>query len=300
MNRKQKISILWAILAAVLYAGSAPVSKLLLQHIPPTIMASLLYLGAGIGMSMLRFFRLKFSRTYKEQKLSKKETPYTLGMIILDIAAPILLMIGLTKTTSANASLLNNFEIVSTSLIALLFFHETIHKKLWIAIGLITLSSMLLSFVDSSSFSFSAGSLSVILACLCWGLENNCTRMLSSKDPMQIVVIKGFGSGFGSFVIALLIGEQLVNVKYMLLALIIGFLSYGLSIFFYVYAQRELGAVITSTYYACAPFIGVILSCIFLKETPSITFTIAFLFMLAGTYFVSSDSKSNADIMKNV
>lgn len=292
MKGKQKLSIIWAILAAALYGVSAPFSKLLLQYISPTLMAAFLYLGAGMGMYILKIFRSKLTGIPQEQVLTKKEIPYTVGMVVLDIAAPILLMVGLTKTTSANASLLNNFEIVSTALIALLIFHETIHKKLWIAIGLITFSSMILSFVDSSSLSFSTGSLLVILACVCWGFENNCTRMLSLKDPMQIVMIKGIGSGLGSFLIALITGEELTSVKYMVFALLMGFLSYGLSIFFYVYAQRELGAAKTSTYYALAPFIGAILSSLLFKEIPSLSFAIAFLFMIVGTYFVSSDSKT--------
>ena len=183
-------------------------------------------------------------------------------MVALDIAAPIFLMYGLTKTTSANASLLNNFEIVATSLIALLIFKESISKRLWGAISLITISSIILSVEDISSFSFSFGSIFVLLACVCWGLENNCTRKLSVKDPLQIVIIKGFGSGIGSLLIAFTLGEKMNNIPYIIAALLLGFFAYGLSIFFYIYAQRDLGAARTSAYYAVAPFIGVALSLI--------------------------------------
>lgn len=194
MNIKQYKANSFAILAAALYAISSPVSKLLLEEIPPTLMASFLYLGAGLGMAFVDFIRYKNSKEKTEARLAKQELPYIVGMVVLDIAAPIFLMIALTMTSAANASLLNNFEIVATSIIALAIFKEAISTRLWVAICLITLSSIILSVEDISSFSFSLGSVLVLLACVCWGLENNCTRKLSVKDPLQIVVIKGFGS----------------------------------------------------------------------------------------------------------
>lgn len=291
MKSKQTTSTLFAILAAVLYAISSPFSKLLLEKIPATMLAALLYLGAGIGLSIVGIIQKKRGLQQQEQPLTKKELPYTIGMIVLDIAAPIFLMIGLTMTTAANASLLNNFEIVATSVIALCVFKEAISKRLWLAIALITLSSVILSVQDISSFSFSFGSLFVLLACVCWGFENNCTRMLSSKNPLQIVVIKGICSGLGSLIIALTLGDRVNNLWYILAVLVLGFIAYGLSIFFYIYAQRELGAAKTSAYYAIAPFIGVALSLVIFSELPDVSFIIALLIMIVGTYFASTDSE---------
>ena len=282
-------AIFYAILAAALYALNAPVSKLLLQNVPPTMMAGLLYLGAGIGMAVMGLVRSKTGHGKREMRLTKKDLPYTLGMVILDIAAPIFLMIGLSRTTAANASLLNNFEIVATSLIALLIFKERIGKRLWIAIGLITLSSILLSVEDASSFQFSFGSLFVLAACVCWGLENNCTRNLSHSDPLEVVVIKGFGSGIGSVIIGLAVGEALPLWGDILKILLLGFVAYGLSIYFYVYAQRDLGAAKTSAYYAIAPFIGVALSFIIFREIPGALFFIALVIMIAGTWMVNKE-----------
>ena len=287
MGQKQNPSILWAILAAALYAVSAPVSKLLLQEVAPTMMAALLYLGAGMGMFLLGLVRQLLGTGTAERKLTRKDLPFAVGMIILDIAAPVCLMVGLTSTTPANASLLNNFEIVATSVIALVLFKEAVSKRLWLAIGFITLSSVILSFEDASSLDFSAGSLLVLLACVCWGFENNCTRMMSQSDPLEIVVLKGFGSGLGSFGIALGIGEPLPALPFVLTALLLGFVAYGLSIFFYVYAQRKLGAAKTSAYYAVAPFIGVILSLLIFREWPSPSFWAALLIMILGAYFAA-------------
>ena len=286
----KKTAVLWAVLAAALYALNSPISKLLLGKIPPTIMAALLYLGAGIGLSIVRLVQRRMGKGQKEKPLTRKDLPYTIGMVVLDIAAPIFLMIGLTGTTAANASLLNNFEIVATSVIALCIFKETISKRLWGAIVLVTISSLVLSVEDISSFSFSFGSIFVLLACVCWGLENNCTRMISNKDPLQIVVIKGFGSGIGSFVIALVLGEHFSNWGYIVCALLLGFVAYGLSIFFYIYAQRYLGAAKTSAYYALAPFIGAALSLLIFREIPTVSFVAALLIMIPGTYLASTDT----------
>ena len=283
-------AIFYAVLAAALYALNAPVSKLLLQNVPPTMMAGFLYLGAGIGMAAMGLVRSKAGHGKQETHLTQRDLPYTLGMVILDIAAPIFLMIGLKRTTAANASLLNNFEIVATSLIALFIFKEKIGKRLWIAIGLITLSSILLSVEDASSFQFSFGSLFVLAACVCWGLENNCTRCLSKSDPLEIVVIKGFGSGIGSVIIGLVVGEALPLWGDILKILLLGFVAYGLSIYFYVYAQRDLGAAKTSAYYAVAPFIGVLLSFVIFREIPGMLFFIALAIMIAGTWMVNQES----------
>ena len=251
------------------------------------MMAAFLYLGAGLGMAAYKLLGRMTGKAEKEQRLTKKELPYTIGMVLLDIAAPIALMIGIKRTSAANASLLNNFEIVATSIIALAIFREKISGKLWLGIGLVSVSSIILSVEDISSVSFSAGSLFVLLACLCWGFENNCTRSLSSKDPVEIVVIKGLFSGGGSLVIALVVGESFPAVPQLLMALCLGFVAYGLSIVFYIFAQRELGAAKTSAYYAVAPFIGVALSLIIFRDAPSASFIIALIVMIIGTWVVT-------------
>ncbi len=291
MKNKQKKAIFFALLAAVLYAINSPFSKLLLSEVSETFMAAFLYLGAGLGLFIMGVIKKLSGTQEKEKPLTKKELPYTIAMVALDIAAPIFLMIGLASTTAANASLLNNFEIVATSLIALMIFKEAISKRLWIAIALVTLSSAILSFEDMSSLSFSLGSLFVLLACVCWGFENNCTRCLSSKNPLEIVVIKGFGSGLGSLIIAFVLGESLPNFVYIVLALLLGFVAYGLSIYFYIYAQRDLGAAKTSTYYAVAPFIGAGLSMLIFWQLPPISYFIGLVIMIIGTYFASVDNK---------
>ena len=290
---KQKKYVIFALLAAVLYSLNSPFSKQLLNDIPPKMMAAFLYLGAGIGLFVVGIIQRKTGKQLTEKRIDKNDLPYTIGMIVLDIAAPIFLMIGLTMTTAANASLLNNFEIVATSLIALFVFKETISKRLWVAILLVTISSAILSIEDFSSFSFSIGSLFVLAACVCWGFENNCTRKLSDKNPLEIVVIKGLFSGTGSLIIALICGERFSNLALIACAMLLGFVAYGLSIYFYIYAQRGLGAAKTSAFYAVAPFIGTALSLIIFKQIPTTSFLVALAVMILGTYYASTSEKGN-------
>ena len=255
---------------------------------PPTLMAGFLYLGAGAGMLVIALCRRTRGARGSEQPLTRAELPYTLAMILLDIAAPIFLLMGLNATTAANASLLNNFEIVATSLIAFFVFREVISRHLRIALILVVISSIILGYEGSGSLLFNKGSLFVLGACVCWGFENNCTRMLSSKNPAQIVIIKGFGSGIGALVLSLLIGERYFHIGYIALALLLGFVAYGLSIYFYIYAQRDLGAAKTSTYYAVSPFIGAGLSLLIFAEMPSLIFVAALAVMAVGTYLAST------------
>ena len=282
----RRTAITCAILAAALYAVNLPLSKLLLTAVSPTMMAAFLYLGAGIGLYLFT------GRKKVENPLTRAELPYTIGMIVLDIAAPILLMFGLKYTGSANASLLNNFEIVATSLIALLVFREVLSRRLWLAIVLVTLASILLSFEGGDAFCFNRGSLLVLGASVCWGFENNCTRMLSSKSSVQITTIKGIFSGLGSLIIALYIGEPVPGILWIAASLGLGFVAYGLSINFYIKAQKELGAAKTSAYYAIAPFLGVALSMLILGERPAPTFYLGFVIMVIAAWFMVRDTIS--------
>ena len=286
----KKLGTALAILAAALYALNAPFSKFLLQHSGPTMMAAFLYLGAGVGLFVYGLAGKALGHDPVRAPLTRKELPYTLAMIVLDIAAPILLMMGLARTAAANASLLNNFEIVATSLIALLIFKEHISRRLWMAIGLVTLASMILGFQGAGSLSFDIGSLFVLGACLCWGFENNCTRMLSSKSSVQITTIKGIFSGLGSLIIALLVGEQIPSPLLICVVLLLGFVAYGLSINFYIKAQKDLGAAKTSAYYSIAPFLGVLFGVLMLRERPGMQFYIGLVIMIAATVLMVKDT----------
>lgn len=285
--KTKNIATTYAIAAAALYAINIPFSKLLLTQVQPTMMAAFLYLGAGLGLLVCGLLR---GEKEKSEPLTKAELPYTVGMVVLDIAAPILLMIGLSRTNSANASLLNNFEIVATSIIALLAFKEVLSKRLTAAIVLVTLASMILGFEGKGSFQFNTGSLFVLGAACCWGLENNCTRMLSSKSSVQVTTIKGIFSGLGSLLVALVVGEKIPGIVWIAAVLLLGFVAYGLSINFYIKAQKDLGAAKTSAYYSIAPFLGVAFGMLMLGERPAVQFYIGLAIMIIATVLMVKDT----------
>ena len=282
-KRLQAVAL--ALLAAVLYAVNLPFSKLLLGQVGSLTLAGLLYLGAGAGMALLSLFHRDDA-----PRLGREDLAPTLGMILLDIAAPILLMLGLRGGEAASASLLGNFEIVATALFALLLFRERVSRTLWAALGCITLSCGILSFQGAESLRFSAASLLVLGAACCWGLENNCTRRLSSKSAREIVILKGFFSGGGSLCLARLAGESLPPLGVALRAMGLGFVSYGLSIFFYVRAQRELGAARTSAYYSVNPFVGSLLALLLLREGLGPGYFAALPVMLLGVGLATADT----------
>lgn len=294
--KAKKLATIYAILAAALYAVNIPVSKLLLDHAGATIMAGLLYLGAGIGLLLYGSIERWITSGKRQERLTKKELPYTIAMVTLDIIAPILLMLGISKTNSANVSLLNNFEIVATSIIALAVFKEVISKKLWLAIFMVTVASIILSFEGMDAFSLNAGSLFVLGACICWGFENNCTKMISNKSSTEIVIIKGFFSGMGSLLIAFFLGERLPEAKWIAAILLLGFVAYGLSIKFYIMAQQHLGAAKTSAYYSIAPFLGVAFSMVLLQERPAMPFYLAMAIMVVSTVLMVKDTFSSQHI----
>ena len=276
-------AVLCAFMAAVFYAISSPVSKVLLEDVSPYLMAALLYLGTGIGMTAVRSVT---GAGRREEPYGRKDLPHVVAMVVLDIAAPILLMYGLLSSPASSVSLLNNFEIVATTVIAVTLFGERVSARMWLAVAVITLSVILLSLDGVTGLSFNHGSLAVVAACVCWGLENNCTGRLSSTGPSRVVepgdTVLGMSLAEGGH----LSHGSPVNIagKYY------NFVSYGLSLYLYISAQVALGASRVSAYYASAPFIGAVLSFAILGESLSGTYLVALVVMAAGAAIMTWDT----------
>ncbi len=278
---------LQAILAAVLFGISAPLSKLLLNGVDPVMLAALLYLGSGFGLLFAAIIQKFTSPAEKEAPLVRKDIPWLAGAIITGgVAAPIILMLSLKNTPAATASLLLNFEGVATSLIAVIAFKEALGKWIWTAVACITLASVILTWDASGSWGISIGAAGVMLACFFWGMDNNFTRNISAKSPLSIVTVKGISAGTVSLVIALSAGNRFPAPGIILAALALGFLSYGTSIFLFVFAMRSLGAARTSAFFGSAPFVGAIVSLIIFREWPGINLLLSLPFMIAGTILI--------------
>ncbi|MCI0499952.1 MAG: DMT family transporter [Planctomycetales bacterium] len=274
--------VVQALLASVFFATSIPAAKILLGKIDPVIMAALLYLGSGIGLLLFKVVAHRVKST-DQAGLAKADVPWLIGAICAGgIAAPIVLMFGLRNTPAATASLLMNFEGVATSVIAAIMFKEALGKRIGVAVALITAASVILSWDKTGSLRFSIGAIGIIGACVLWGLDNNVTRHISAKGPLAITIAKGFSAGIVSLGIALALGNSLPSFGYIVLAAVLGFFAYGMSIVFFISAMRNLGAARTSAYFGTAPFIGALLSFIVFKQIPDVQFLCAVPIMLAG------------------
>jgi drug/metabolite transporter (DMT)-like permease len=285
--------ILQALLAAVFFGASAPISKLLLGDIAPVFLASFLYLGSGTGIALVKLTQPKGS----EAGIARADAPWLAGAIISGgILAPIVLMVSLQNTPASTASLLLNFEGVGTTVIALLFFRESISRRAWMAILVITLASIFLSTDFSGGFGLSLGALGVLLACVLWGVDNNFTRNISGKDPLSIVAWKGLVAGTFSFCLAWALGNPFPSLRTILGTLILGFLSYGMSTFLFIRSMRGLGAARTSALYGTAPLAGVLLSILLFAEIPSFLFILAAVLMVGGALLLINEEHRHTHI----
>src|SRR5215216_4591604 len=288
--------ILQALLAALFFGASAPISKLLLGDVPPVLMAASLYLGSGIGISLTGLLQ-KISSNEREAGITSPDIKWLAGAIISGgIAAPIILMISLKNTPASTASLLLNFEGAATTLIALFFFHESISRRALTAIFAITLASIFLSTNFKEGLGFSLGALGVVFACVLWGLDNNFTRNISAKDPLTIVACKGLVSGTFSLLLGLFLGQRLPALTSILSILLLGFFSYGLSTMLFIYSMRGLGAARTSALYGTAPLAGVLLSIVIFGELPSVLFIIAAIMMVGGALLLINEEHAHSHV----
>jgi drug/metabolite transporter (DMT)-like permease len=288
--------IFQALLAALFFGASAPISKLLLGDVPPVLMAAFLYLGSGIGISLIKLVQ-RISSNEREAGIKSPDIKWLAGAIISGgIAAPIILMISLKNTPASTASLLLNFECVATTLIAMLIFKEAISRRAWVAIAVITSASILLSTNFGNSWGMSLGAFGVILACVLWGVDNNFTRNISAKDPLTIVAWKGLISGTFSLLLGLLLGQRFPTLTSILSILLLGFLSYGLSTMLFIYSMRGLGAARTSALYGTAPLAGVLLSIVLFEELPSFPFIIATILMIGGALLLINEEHSHSHV----
>ncbi|HEY5560551.1 MAG TPA: DMT family transporter [Clostridiaceae bacterium] len=285
MNKSKFYPVMMALLASTLFGVSAPITKILLGQIEPIPLASLLYLGSGLGLLIFQIVnRIIKKQVINEAPLRKKDFLWLLGAIITGgIIAPIILLSSLKITPASTASLLLNFEGVATTIIAIIFFKENVGKQILTAVILITFASIILSWNLENQWGFSIGSLGIILACFCWGMDNNFTRVISSKNPFSIVAIKGIIAGLFTLVLSTILKTQMPGLKVIIIAMIIGFFCYGLSIVLFVFAMRDLGSTRTSVLFGTAPFIGSILSFILLGDIPSRMFFISLPIMIIGS-----------------
>ena len=275
--------IFFAVLAAAFYSVSVPLSKLLLEYMPSTLMAGFLYLGAGTGMLIVAppsqvcggghargkadKKRISFRRRHDPSGHRRPHLPAVRAAVCLGGKRVLAQQFRDRRHGDRRARLLSRKDQPAP-----VAGHPVRHTVLRPALSG--------GRVRASIF---------LRLAVCWGVENNCTRKISSKDPLQIVLLKGIFSGTGSLCVGLILGERVMSAWSVFAVMGVGLVAYGLSIFFYVHAQRLLGAARTSAYYAVAPFLGTLLSVAVFRVPPQAPYYVALVLMAAGAWFSSQD-----------
>jgi drug/metabolite transporter (DMT)-like permease len=274
-----------AILSAVLFGASTPLAKLLLgSGVSPWLLAGVLYLGSGIGLTVVHLVRGVTGIGPVEASLKRSDLPW-LGLVVLTGGAigPVLLMIGLSSTSASSAALLLNLEGLATMAIAWLVFRENVDRRLLAGAFAILAGAVLISWQGGVG-GVGLGALAIAGACLAWGIDNNLTRKLSSADPVQIALIKGLVAGAVNLGLALMLGARMPPFAPLAGAAVVGFFGYGVSLVLFVLGLRFLGAARTGAYFSAAPFIGAILALLIFKEPLTVRLIAAGSLMALGLY----------------
>lgn len=273
---------LLATLSAVLFGISPVLCKLVIGEMSPVLLAGLLYLGSGIGLSFV-LVRQRINIFREIQSVSRIHRIKLLGAVLAGgVIAPLCLVYGIKYGRASEVALLLNLETVATTIIAWLIFKEQVSRYVWAGKVLIVLASAFIILKAPESVAFSASGILVVLACVFWGIDNNLTRDVDELPATALAAIKGYSAGLFNIALAAAIGFGTVDIQQIGGALLIGAFSYGASLVLFIGALRKIGSARSSTYFAIGPFIGVLSSLILLHEQPPAFFWFAAALMLAG------------------
>lgn len=248
--------VLAALGAALLFGAATPLSKGLLQSIGPWMLAGLLYLGSGIGLTVYR--RLVNAPAVF---LPREDRLWFAGAILSGgIIGPVLLMFGLSGSAASDAALLLNMEGVFTALLAWFAFKENFDRRIALGMLAIVAGAIILSWPGEAHTTEIWPSAAILGACLAWGIDNNLTRKVSLTDASWIASVKGLVSGVVNLGLAFALGATVPALPDAGAALTLGFFSYGISLVLFVLGLRHLGAARTGAYFSVAPLFGAMLA----------------------------------------
>jgi drug/metabolite transporter (DMT)-like permease len=255
--------IILALLSAILFGASTPIGKWLLESLPPFQLAGWLYLGAAVGVSpgilMVRKTKVAVSH------MGTKNIQRLAGAIGFGgVAGPVLLLMGLQRSSAASVSLWLNLELVATALLGFIVFRDHLGKNGWVGVAGTILASVLLSW-HGGRVGISALSL-VACACICWGLDNHLTALIDGITPAQSTFWKGLVAGGVNLSIGLWAEAHGAGFGSAAAAMIVGAFAYGFSITLYIKSAQYLGATRSQMIFSSAPFFGLALAAPLLGE----------------------------------
>jgi drug/metabolite transporter (DMT)-like permease len=280
-------AVLAALASAALFGVSTPAAKALLGMVDPVVLAGLFYCGAGIGIAVLRALAAPILNAprARQQPLARRDYGWLAGAIALGgVAGPVLLMLGLSRTPAATASLLLTMEGAATALLAWFVFHENFDRRIALGMACLVAGAAMVSWSGTPTLESLAGPLAIIAACIAWGIDNNLTRKVSLADPLQIVQLKGLIAGPVNLLLGLWAGASLPGSFEILVGGLVGFVCYGLSLALFVVALRHLGAARTGAYFSTAPFIGAATAVIASQQPLTIQLIAAGALMAVGVW----------------
>ncbi len=279
--------------SAALFGASTPLAKLLIGGIDPWLLAGMLYLGSGVGLTLLLAWQRIVQHRSSEASLSASDLPWLCGAVMTGgIIGPLLLMLGLATTKASTAALLLNLESLATTGIAWLVFRESVDRRLLLGAFAILIGALVLSWQGSFG-SWNMGAIAIGGACLAWGIDNNLTRKISAANPVQIAAVKGLAAGFVNVTLAILIGARLPTLGASLGAGVVGLAGYGVSLVLFVLALRDLGAARTGAYFSTAPFVGAVLGVALFSEPITAQMVIAASLMAIGVWLHVAERHSH-------
>jgi len=283
---------LYALGAALLFGASPPLAKTLVGFMPAQLLAGLLYLGTGASLLLYHLVR-RWRSGPPGPFLHGREWRYLAGSTVFGgVLAPLLLMVGVSRTPSSVASLLLNLEAALTALVAAWIFGEHVSRRTAAAIGLILAGSCALSWSGDLSWAGLAGPLAVAGSCLSWAADNNLTRKIAHADPVRIGIVKGLAAGAGNAGVALWLGARWPEAAPAAGALLLGAVCYGASLMSFILALRALGAARTGAYFSVAPFVGAAAGVLFWKEPVTIQLAAAGALMALGVAVLAGEESA--------
>jgi drug/metabolite transporter (DMT)-like permease len=266
--------------AAALFGASVPFAKLMLGAMSPWLLAGLLYLGAGLGLTLMRLTRPRAT-----VRLEPGEWRWLAGAIVAGgVVAPVLLMYGLSAMPASGAALLLNAETVFTALLAWFVFRENFDRRIALGMAIIVAGALVLAWPDEARFGALWPSLAVLGAGLGWALDNNLTRKVALADATWIAACKGWAAGMVNLGIAALVVERWPSAATVAAAIVLGWVCYGLSLTLFVVALRQLGTARTSAYFSVAPFVGALIALPLLGEALTLRLLSAGALMAFGVW----------------
>jgi drug/metabolite transporter (DMT)-like permease len=271
--------------AAALFGAGTPLAKLLLADVGPWMLAALLYLGSGIGLTLWRV-----ARRAPPVRLARGDAVWLAGAVLAGgVAGPVLLMFGLSRMPASGASLLLNAEGVFTALLAWFVFRENFDRRIAVGMAAIVAGAVLLSWPGEARFGAAWPAGAVLAACLAWAIDNNLTRKVALLDATWIAAVKGLAAGAVNLLLALAVGSALPAAPALAGGLVLGFLAYGVSLVLFVLGLRHLGTARTGAYFSVGPFFGALLAVSALGEPVTAPLMVAGALMALGVWLHLSE-----------